>query len=390
MTPHPPQSAPHQPDAPQPEVPEAVTACRGCGSPALRQLLDLGSQAACDHFPPADDPAPDPCWPLALTMCTACALVQLDHRSPAEEVPLAVESQSLRRHAYEASDRLLSRLALEAGTTVREFASNHGGSWLPALQAAGCVPAERARLVVDNQSIIHAEDLRGQMEHRVAAMTPDGYLAIEFHHALEQLRHGQFDTVRHGHPLYFSLASWTAACERHGLAVVDAWSEAVFGGCLVVIARPAAVAGPPSEEVARIRAQEESARLTDPVSYDPLAAHARQSAGEVVAYLRQARSDGLRVAAYGAGSKACTFLGVAGAGPDLLPVVADLSPGKQGRRVPGVGIPIVSPQRLIELAPDVVLVLTWDISPEVVAQLRAEGLTRARYVVPLPRLAEVG
>ena len=40
-------------------------------------------------------------------------------------------------------------------------------------------------------------------------------------------------------------------------------------------------------------------------------------------------------------------------------------------------------------APDDVVILTWDIAAEVVSSLRAAGLTRTRFVVPLPRLAEV-
>lgn len=131
---------------------------------------------------------------------------------------------------------------------MREFASHHGGSWLPALLEAGCVEAGSAeagdpaagrtpaQLVIDNQSIIHAEELEPELAERVASLADDGVLVIEFHHALEQLVQGQFDTVRHGHPLYFSLTSWSRACERHGLRVVDAWTEDVFGGCLVVAA----------------------------------------------------------------------------------------------------------------------------------------------------------
>lgn len=396
------------------DAPDAtpVTACRGCGSARLDKVLDLGSQPACDHFPLLDDPAADPCWPLALTMCADCALVQLDHVSPAPEEPLAVESATLQRHAIEASARVLSRLHLRPGTTVREFASHHGGSWLPALLEAGCVeagsvegssleassadagdPAARrapAQLVIDNQSIIHAEELEPELAERVAALADDGVLVIEFHHALEQLVQGQFDTVRHGHPLYFSLTSWSRACERHGLRIVDAWTEDVFGGCLVVVARRTVAAGPPARDVTDILQQEHEAGAVDAEGYAALDRLAQRSVTDFVAHLREAKEAGVRVAAYGAGSKACTLLGVAGVGTDLLPMVADLSAGKHGRRIPGVGLPIVSPEGLVAASPDEVMILTWDIADEVIAQLRSMGLAEARFFVPLPRLREVG
>lgn len=211
---------------------------------------------------------------------------------------------------------------------------------------------------------------------------------IEFHHALRQLVEAQFDTVRHGHPLYFSLHSWSAACARHGLSVVDAWEEDVFGGCLVVVAARSSAGREPSDAVTRILEAERDARATEPAGYECLARRAQESTDGLRALLEAQVAAGRSVAAYGAGSKAVTFLGVAGIGADLVPLVADLSPGKQGRRIPGAGMRIVSPEDLVAAAPDVVAILTWDIAEEVVTQLRRAGLD-ARYVVPLPALADV-
>ena len=367
-----------------------IVACRGCGSGGLARVLDLGDQPACDYFPPLDAPTPDPRWPLALVMCSDCALIQLDHRSPAPEEPLAVESATLRRHAKEVARRLGERLGLGPGTRVHEFASHHGGSWIAALIERGCdaVDTGPAAVVVDNQSLIHSEDLEVELAVRVAAMASDGYLVIEFHHALAQLEQGQFDTARHGHPLYFSLTAWRNACRRHGLEVVDAWQEDVFGGCLVVVATraPASPCGP-VEEILR---REDEAGVGDPLRYARLDALARRTVEDFTAYLQTAAQRGRRVAAYGAGSKAVTFLGVSGVDAALLPMVADLSEAKHGRRIPGAGIPIVSPERLVAARPNEVMILTWDIADEVMAQLRGMGLTEAGYYVPLPTLARGG
>ncbi|MDO5627569.1 MAG: methyltransferase C-terminal domain-containing protein [Mobilicoccus sp.] len=366
-----------------------ITACRGCGGTDLDGVLDLGSQAACDHFPPADDPGPDPTWPLGLTMCRTCTLVQLDHVSPPEEEALAVESETLRRHAREVTARIRERVTLPEQPRVREFSSHHGGSWIDAWLDGGATAVDaEADLVLDNQSIIHSETLDADLAERVSALADDGVLAIEFHHALRQVSGGQFDTVRHGHPLYFSLHAWTAAVERHGLTVVDAWPEDVFGGCLLVVARRAGQDADPSEAVQQILRDEQAAEITSPAGYARLRDLADTVRTDVVRHLEHARDEGRSVAAYGAGSKASTFLGAADIGPDLLPYTADLSPGKQGRRVPGVGVPIVSPEDLVRRNPDEVVILTWDIAAEVAAQLTAAGY-RGRCLVPLPALKQV-
>lgn len=363
-----------------------LTHCRGCGSDDLTTVLDLGDQPACDHFPPVDDAGPDPTWPLALTMCRDCTLVQLDHASPPEEEARAIESATLQRHAVEVADRIHRRLNLPPKARVREFSSHHGGSWIGAFTASGAQAVEDdADLVIDNQSIIHSEQPQADLADRVAALGEDGALVIEFHHALRQLESGQFDTVRHGHPLYFSLHSWAALCARVGLTVVDAWPEDVFGGCLLVVARRT---GTPSAAVVEILDAEESAGATTPEGYERLRSLTATLRTTLQEHLTAARAQGRSVAAYGAGSKSCTFVGAAGLDADDLAYTADLSPAKHGRRLPGTRIPIVSPEELVRRAPDDVVVLTWDIAEEVIEQLRRSGL-RASFVVPLPEFRTV-
>jgi hypothetical protein len=91
------------------------------------------------------------------------------------------------------------------------------------------------------------------------------------------------------------------------------------------------------------------------------------------------------VAAYGASAKGATLVNYCGVGTDLLDFVADVSPLKQGRSMPGVGIPIVAPSELQRRRPDYVILLAWNFADEIIRQqgeyLRAGG----RFVFPMPR-----
>lgn len=367
----------------------AITRCRGCGGADLVKVLDLGLQSACDHFPPADSHAVDPRWPLGLVWCRDCTLCQLTHSSPVAEAPLAVESATMQQHAREVSERVVQATGLRPGALAVEFSSEHGGSWHDGLAAAGLElrPEGPADLVIDNHSLIHDEDLSAAVARRAAALRTDGWLAIEFHHALSQVEQAQFDTVRHGHPVYLSLHAWRAVCAEHGLAVVDAWDEPVYGGCLVVLARPGL--HEPGPRVARILAAEERAGLVDGSAYARFAARAAAMITGVRDHLTEAAEEGLTVIGYGAGSKTCTLLGAAEVGPQLLSAVADLSPAKNGRRIPGVGVPIISAEDLVRAEPDEVFIMAWDIASEVVEQLRGAGLRDTRYVVSMPTIHEI-
>lgn len=366
--------------------------CRSCRSSLLVTILDLGRQAACDAFPRLDDPDDEPVWPLRAVVCTACGLVQLGgDDAPIPQPPRAVESRSHREHAARTARAVARGLGLGQGATVREFASHHGGSWLPTLRADGLRVLEsgRADLVVDVHGLPHEPDLEAALAQRSAAAADDGVLVLEFHHLLPLLVEGQFDTVRHGHSVYLSLSALLPAFARHGWRAVDASPSAVFGGSLVVTATRRGDV-PASPAVAEVLEAERRAGVTDPRALAGLQDRARESAGALHAYLESARRDGRVVLGYGAPSKASVLLTVADVDSRLLPFTADLSPDKHGCRLPGVGIPIRSPQDLLDARPDDVLVLTWDIADEVVAQLPEVTARGGRFVVPAPQLRSVG
>jgi hypothetical protein len=78
-----------------------------------------------------------------------------------------------------------------------------------------------------------------------------------------------------------------------------------------------------------------------------------------------ARATGAGVYGYSAASRSVSLIYLAGLGPDLLHGVGDASPAKQGCRMPGTAIPVLSPAELIEARPDVVLLFVSDLMPEV-------------------------
>ena len=75
----------------------------------------------------------------------------------------------------------------------------------------------------------------------------------------------------------------------------------------------------------------------------------------------------------------------AGVKPDLLPFVCDAATAKQNKYMPGSHIPILSPQSIIELKPDYVLILPWNIAEEVIIQL-SRDLPSTQFVTAVPEL----
>ena len=362
--------------------------CRGCRSTDVDRVVDLGEQTGSDHFPSVDAPLPDPRWPLELWLCSSCALVQL---GPVElQVPApvrAVESATSREHASRTVAAVLAEHPEIVGGVVFEFASHHGGSWLEHLAAAGCrvaEPDEQAQLVVDVHALAHEQDVAKPLAERASKLRTDGLLVLEFHHLLPLVQGNQYDTIRHGHWSYLSLTAVLRLAADQGLIVLSATAEDVFGGSLRVLLAHLASGRTPDPSVAEVLALEHAAGIATSTALAAFERRAKSAASDVARFLTDQRGAGRRVLGYGAPSKASVLLGVSQVGTDLLEFTVDASPAKHGLSIPGARIPIRPIDELVAAAPDVVLVLTWDIADEVIATLEADGGWGAEYVVPLP------
>jgi hypothetical protein len=365
--------------------------CRGCGSTRTSAVVDFGVVPASDWFPLVEDAAEDPRWPLRLFLCQDCLLAQLGPDvHPTPEPPLAIESQTSRRHAVESAIDVVRTEGISAGSTIIELDSHHGGSWLDGFVAEGLVsrnPDETADLVVDVHALAHEAELFSPLAAHAARLAEGGRLVLEFHHLLPLVEEAQIDTIRHGHWVYFSLLSLRELLRQHGLIVTRAVRVPIFGGSLRVTAARLQDDPTVDASIHQILEAERAMGLDDGERMAEFGRRGLAVADQFRNHLIGARDAGTTVAGYGAPSKAPVLVALAGVDEDLLPYTVDLSPHKEGRRLPGTRIPIYSPDELLRQQPDEVVVLTWDIIDEVSRQLSesADGSGwKPRLYVPLP------
>jgi hypothetical protein len=109
--------------------------------------------------------------------------------------------------------------------------------------------------------------------------------------------------------------------------------------------------------------------VRDPAAVAALQGSVARTAEWLRATCEAERAAGRRVYGYCAASRAVALLRVAGLDASLLAAVADASPDKHGRRMPGTDIPIIAPDALVAARPDVVLLFVSDLATEVRAAL---------------------
>jgi hypothetical protein len=343
--------------------------CRACRGQSGHLVLDLGEQPACDYFPRADDPGPDPVYPLQMWLCSSCGLAQLMADPTVPEEPRGAEPAALVAQAEDAVRRVAAAGLLPPGARVAEYGSPHGGSWLGLLEDRGLVPVtgeEEADVILDCFGMMHAADQAAAVTERAARLAPGGVLLLQYHSLDTIVRGGQWNALRHGHYAYYSTTALTGMLAAAGLGPRTSWRFDLYGGTILLAARrDANDQGGPDETVSTLLAAEAGTGIRAPQAVGGLQRDASARADGLRNWLVATRDSGKDVLGYSAASRAVALLRKAGVDRDLLPAVADASPSKHGLRMPGTGIPVISPAELTAREPDAVVLFVPDLMPEV-------------------------
>lgn len=345
--------------------------CRACRGRHGHLVLDLGNQPACDFFPSRDAPGPDPVYPLQMYLCARCGLAQLAADPTVPQEPKGVEPAALVTQAREAVRQVSAAGLLTAGARVAEYGSPHGGSWVELLEEQGmtvAADAARADIVLDCFGLMHAPDQAAALAERAARVAQGGVLLLQYHSLDTIVRRGQWNALRHGHYAYYSATALSAMLAAVGFSLTASWRFDLYGGTTLLAARRGKdVPGGSDATVRELIAKEARWGVCDPAVLRTLQAEVATSAAALHGWLAAGKSAGRRILGYGAASRAVALLRVADASHGLLAAIADASPAKQGLRMPGTGIPVISPAELVAHRPDAVLVLV----PDLVQELRA-------------------
>ncbi len=402
-----------------------MRSCRSCGAPLDVPFLSLGDTPVSNAYLRADQlTLPEPRFPLDVFLCGECYLVQLGEvQQPAsifgdDYAYFSSFSGSWLEHCRAYTELAVRRFDLGARSLVVEVASNDGyllqyfhgrgipvlgiepsGSVARAAQAKG-IPTEvaffgrplaetiaaTADLLIANNVLAHVPDINDFIAGVARALAPTGVATLEFPHLLRTLEGAQFDTIYHEHYSYLSLTAVTALFERHGLRAFDVDELPTHGGSLRVYAQLVASGVHVVESrVAYVIAAEMTAGLRRSETYAGFGARVGAIKTDLLALLDSTRRAGDRIVGYGAPAKGNTLLNYCGIDASTIEYTVDRNPHKQGKFLPGSHIPIYGPERITADRPGCVVILPWNLTAEIIAQLAEVRDWGGRFLVPIPK-----
>jgi SAM-dependent methyltransferase len=403
--------------------------CRHCNSPVSLPLADLGSAPPSNAYLTEESlRAPEKWYPLRVLVCERCWLAQTEDFAQAGELfgadyaYFSSFSSTWLAHAERYVADMTARLELGSRSHVVEVAANDGyllqyvaargipctgveptRSTAAAARTKGITVVEdffgvrlarelgaqgkHADLAVANNVLAHVPDINDFVAGFALLLKPDGVATFEFPHLLRMIAENQFDTIYHEHFSYLSLCTTERIFAANGLSVFDVEELATHGGSLRVFAQRAdSGRRPRNARSDALLARESAAGMRTADYYAGFQGRIDEVKDKFLRFLLDAKREEKAVAAYGAAAKGNTLLNYAGVRRNLVAFVAERSPAKQGKFMPGSRIPIVEEARLRHDRPAYVLILPWNIKDEVMRQLEYTRTWGAKFVTAIPAI----
>jgi SAM-dependent methyltransferase len=399
-------------------------ACRACGHP-VEPFLPFGDMPLANGLIYPGLPLnAEARYPLTLTFCSGCALVQLAESTDPEMlfrhyVYQTSTSAAFVNHARVLAHRMARERKLDSASQVIEIASNDGyllqhyrAEGIPVLgvdPATNIAELARKRgidtlceffsrdlanelrrdgrcadVLHAHNVLAHVPDLQGFVAGIAAVLKPDGVAVIEAPYLIELIDNLEFDTVYHEHLCYFSLTPLVPLFARQGLEITGVEHVPVHGGSLRLFARHKG-AQAADGSVATVLGRERAWGVSNPSTYRRFADAVTAFRPAFRAFLGDLRAAGKSIAAYGAAAKGATLLNYCGIGCETIDFVVDRSPLKQGLTMPGVRLSILPVEELVNRQPDFAVLLAWNFVDEILVQQAEYQRRGGRFILPLPQ-----
>ncbi len=396
--------------------------CRCCGSRNRATVLDMGSvPLANDFVAPGDEVGDAFRAPLALVMCRDCCLIQLESLVDRERLFsnylwVTGTSQAAAQHAPWLAQRLSDRYLETKGNVLVEIASNDGfflrhyrdagfrilgvdpSNVALDADAAGLTSIRgffgsdiardivskhgEANVIVARNVLGHSSELRDLIAGAALLLAEGGRFVIEHPYAYLMREEVQYDQIFHEHVSYPTVQSLANLLEQFNLKIVDVEFAPMNGGSVLL---EAAHEGDPAPEAGlEMRAFENFIQLNEPEGWAGFRRAVHRQRDALRELLEQLADEGKVVVGYGAAAKCMTMLNYCYIDTKLVSAFGDANPRKQGLLCPGVRIPVVSPEDLVALNPDYILLGAWNLQTEIVKQFREEWGFQGKFICPVP------
>ena len=399
--------------------------CRMCGGNNLLCFLQLSDMPRAGAYLKKEDLQKlEILYPLDIYFCEDCFSVQLIDIISRETLFTdyrylsSIASKSVLEH-FESYANEINNLLISKSNLVVEIACNDGILLKPLsnhqINCLGVDPASNivsiakekgfhvindffgkkiaekitkeygnAEIIVANAVFAHIDDMDDMTNGITELLSNSGTFIFEVHHLADIINEMQYDSFYHEHFSYHSIISLSKFLKRHNMEICDVKKFPVRGGMIRVYAKKIANKNKINSSVNKFITMEKNMKLDKFETFKQFGKSVAKHKLEILKLLNQLKLEGKKIVAYGMSGRGNTLLNYWKVDTQIIDYGIDASPERYNRFVPGMHIPIVSPENSL-VNVDYALLLAWIFKDDIMKKESDFILNGGKFIIPMPQ-----
>lgn len=404
------------------------TKCRICKNKNLTKFLDLGDQPLANSFLKSEGKfLTEKKYPLAVYFCGDCNLAQLLDVVDKEEmfsdyIYFSSGMPKLSNHFKSYAEDVMERF-LKPDNFVVELASNDGILLKffkdSGYKVLGVDPAKnvvqvaekigvdtivdffseklgteiaekygKAKVVLANNVVAHIDDHHDLVKGLDNLLDEDGVFVLEAPYLIDMFENLTYDTIYHEHLSFLAVRPLKRLFEQYGFEIFNVETPEVQGVSLrVFTGRKGKHEINPN--VQKMIDKELELGLDSLDTYNVLAQKVEEQKNKLISLVKDLKSSGKKIVAYGAPAKGNTMLNYCDLGVNVLDYALEDLPAKQGMFTPGMHIPTVDSEYAHKNLPDYFLMLAWNYQKPILEKEQEFLKNGGKFIIPVKGISVI-
>jgi methylation protein EvaC len=231
----------------------------------------------------------------------------------------------------------------------------------------------------------HIPDIIGVVKGIKKLLKPSGVVMFEDPYLGDIVNKISYDQIYDEHVFLFSALSIQYLFGLHGMELIDVLPQKTHGGSMRYVLAHKGVYLVKSS-VDELILQEKLQGLDKISTFETFSRKVGQSKSELLALLKDLKSNGKTIAGYAATSKSTTILNYCGISSNQIEFICDTTPIKQGKFSPGMHIPVVPYEKFKTNPPDYAFIFAWNHMDEIMEKEKDFITLGGKWITHVPNV----
>lgn len=243
---------------------------------------------------------------------------------------------------------------------------------------------KKFKLITTTNCFQHTAPIESFVEGISMSLDKGGIWCLEFPYWKTSIQTNQFDQVYHEHVYYYLVEPLTKLFNKYNLQIIKAVKYPIHGGTMRLLVSRVCDIG---ETLQLCESVKEILRNEDFTidSYINWGEKTQDYIKQCKDFILNLKSKNKTIAGFGAAAKGCIFLNAMGVNHEHIDYIIDDTNLKQGKFIPGTGIPVVGREILKNSPqPDYIIILAHNFSEYIIKSLNSEF--KGKYIILSPKI----